>query len=154
VSAPLAIRLGFVTLAESGNGLTKSMKANRGEARATDLNFLSPAGHTTGLTASVLWTFPLTSLDPGSGRDDMDGALRLVGAVIPVGGIFSGGWAGKDERSGYKISERVKRWEGQREHRLGHGGNLWRGTSQTSRWVLYHGINPVENPDRWTFVHI
>jgi len=86
------------------------MKANRAEARVTDLNFLPSAGHATGLTASVLWTFPLTSLDPRRRRDDMDGILRLIiGAVVTVGGVFRGSWAGGDEGGGQDVSKRAKK---------------------------------------------
>ena len=92
------------------------MKANSGEARATDLDFLPPTGHTTGLAAGVLWTLPLTILDPGGRGGDMDMALGLVGAAVPIGGIFCGGWAGGGEGSGRKISERVKKTEGRRRH--------------------------------------
>ena len=89
------------------------MKANRGETRVTDLNFLPPAGHTTGLTASVLWTFPLTSLDPWRRGDDMDRTLGLiVGAVVAQGGISGCRLTREDEGGG--ISERVK-WEGERK---------------------------------------
>lgn len=94
------------------------MKANRGEARATDLNFLSPASHTTGFASSILWTFPLTALDPGRRGDDMDGVLGLVvGAVVAVvRGIFCGRWAGRDEGGGCEVSERGKRWRGRRRY--------------------------------------
>jgi len=86
------------------------MKVNSGEARTTDLNFLPPAGHTPGLAASVFWTFPLTVLGPGRRGDDMDVALGLVvGAGVPVRGIFCGGWARGDGGNGCKISERVKK---------------------------------------------
>ena len=89
------------------------MKANGGEARATDLNFLPPTGHTTGLAASILRAFSLTILDPGGGGDDVDMTLGLgVGGGVPVGRIFCGSWAGGDEGSGCKISERVKRRRG------------------------------------------
>jgi len=82
------------------------MKVNGGEARATDLNFLPPAGHASGLAASVLWTFPLTVLNPGRRGDDMDVALGMVvGVGIPVGGIFSGRWTEGDEGNGCKISQ-------------------------------------------------
>lgn len=43
----------------------------------------------------------------------MDVVLALGGgAGVPVGRIFCGGLAGGDERSGCKISERVKRRRG------------------------------------------
>ena len=92
--------------------MSKIYESEKDEARTTDLNFLPPAGHTTSLAASVLWAFSLTILDPGRGGDDVDVALSLaVGTRIPVGGIFGGSWAGGDEGSGCKISERVKkRW--------------------------------------------
>ena len=93
------------------------MEENRGEARGTDLNFLPPAGHATCFAASVLWTFPLTSLDPGRRGNAMDGTLRLIArAVIPIGRIFCGGLTEGDEGGGYKISEQVKRMEGRRRH--------------------------------------
>ena len=67
--------------------------------RATDLNFLSPAGHAAGLAASVLWTFPLAVLDPGRRGDGVDVALGLrVGVGVPVGGVFGGSWAGSGGR--------------------------------------------------------
>ena len=65
------------------------MKVTRGEARATDLDFLPPTGHAAGLAASVLWTFPLAVIDLGGRGDDMHGALgrgRMV--IIAVGRIF------------------------------------------------------------------
>jgi len=64
------------------------MKVTKGEARATDLDFLPPAGHAAGLAASVLWTFPLTVISLGGGGDDMHGALgRGCVVVIAVGRI-------------------------------------------------------------------
>jgi len=65
------------------------MKVTKREARATDLDFLPPAGHAAGLAASVLWTFPLTVIDLGGRGDDVHGALgrgRMV--VIGVGRVF------------------------------------------------------------------
>ena len=89
------------------------MKVNRGEARATDLDFLPPTGHATGLTTSVLWTFPLTILDPGRRGDDIVVALGLGGgAGVPVGGIFRVSWTGGEKGSGCKISEWVKKRKG------------------------------------------
>jgi hypothetical protein len=83
------------------------MKEDRGEARVTDLDFLPPAGHATGLAASVLWTFPVTVLGSGWSGGDMNVAWGLGGVGVPVG-IICGSWAGGDEGSGCKISERVK----------------------------------------------
>lgn len=86
------------------------MKANRVEARATDLNFLPPTSHATGLTASILWTFSLTGLDPGRRGDDMDGVLRLIiGAVVTIRGVFRSSWTGEDEGGGQDVSKRVKK---------------------------------------------
>ena len=93
------------------------MEVTRGEARATDLDFLPPAGHAAGLAASVLWTFPLAVIDLGGRGDDMHRTLGLgVVVVIAVRGVFSVRRAGGDEGSGRKISERVKKTEGQRRH--------------------------------------
>jgi len=81
------------------------MKAKRGEARATDLNFLPPAGHAAGLAASVLWTFPLTTLDPGRRGGDMGVRLGLrVGVGIPVGRIFGGSWAGRTKEADVRLA--------------------------------------------------
>ena len=66
------------------------MKVTRREARATDLDFLPPAGHAAGLAASVLWTFPLTVIDLGGRGDDVHGTLgRGCVVVVAVGRIFS-----------------------------------------------------------------
>lgn len=81
------------------------MQVKRGEARATDLDFLPSAGHATSLAAGILWTLPLTVLDPGGGGVDLD-VVRTVGGRggVPVGGIFCGSWAGGDKEADVRLA--------------------------------------------------